>query len=393
MKMVIFLTKKYDSGNSVHSLLCGSVDNMTHVFTERIQGMCSECIPSRIVKISGNQKPGMTEAIKRLFKKANRLHKRASRTRSQIDIDKHRAARRKAKSAWKKSQFNFYYEINMKLLDPNTSPKCYWKLIKQEMGRNKTSAIPVIIHEGRPITNDSMKCEVFNRYFVGICESVVTQLARDHLDWERSARVNFANVHLDNISTNELEIYTLTKKFNLNKSSGSDPIPIYILKTCGYEIARPLSILFNKIFESSHFPSTWKRADVIPVFKKDDPKICSNYRPISLLSPTSKLLERVIFNRVYDFCMVNKLLTPKNSGFKKVDSASNQLIHLIHKIYKGLDENKKIAAVFLDVTRAFECVWHEGLIFKLEKTGITRISAQVNPFVFVGQIPESTSAW
>ena len=68
--------------------------------------------------------------------------------------------------------------------------------------------------------------------------------------------------------------------------------------------------------------------------------------------------------------MVNKFLTPKNSGFKKLDSASNQLIDLIYKIYKGLDENKKIAAVFLDVTRAFGSVWHEGLIFKLEKTGI-----------------------
>ena len=100
--------------------------------------MCSDCIPSRFVKISGNQKPEMTDAIKRLFKKANRLHKRASRTRSQIDIDKHRVARRIAKAAWKKSQFNYYYEINMKLQDPKTSPKCYWKLIKQELGRNKT---------------------------------------------------------------------------------------------------------------------------------------------------------------------------------------------------------------------------------------------------------------
>ena len=116
----------------------------------------------------------------------------------------------------------------------------------------------------------------------------------------------------------------------LNKSSGSDKLGNIILKKCSDVISLPLSIIFNQSLIDSVFPSAWKMVDVCPIFKKDDPQLCSNYRPISLLSPTSKILERLVFNKLYRFCIDHNVLTPRNSGFKKLDSTVNQLIHVSH---------------------------------------------------------------
>ena len=109
---------------------------------------------------------------------------------------------------------------------------------------------------------------------------------------------------------------------------------------------------------------------VRPIFKKDDPQLCSNYRPISFLSPTSKILGRLAFNKLYKFCIDHNVLTSRNSGLKKLNSTVNQLIHVSILIYKGLDCDIKIACTFLDLSKAFDHVWHDGLLFELERIGI-----------------------
>ena len=91
---------------------------------------------------------------------------------------------------------------------------------------------------------------------------------------------------------------------------------------------------------------------------------------MSLLSTVSKVFERIIYNEIYDFCLKNNILTYKNSGIKKRDSTINQLIHLTHLIHKVLDDEKQIAMVFLDISKAFDKVWHDGLLFKLDSIGI-----------------------
>ena len=80
-------------------------------------------------------------------------------------------------------------------------------------------------------------------------------------------------------------------------------------------------------------------------------------------------MEKLVFNHLYNFCRDNKILTWRNSGFKPLDSAINQLVYITHKIYKYLDEGREICMVYLDITKAFERVWHVGLLHKLEMYG------------------------
>ena len=85
----------------------------------------------------------------------------------------------------------------------------------------------------------------------------------------------------------------------------------------------------------------------------------------------SKILEKIVYKRLYEYLMDNNLLTQHNSGFKKNDSTINQLLKIIHQIYQDVNDGNDTCLVFLDVSKAFDKVWHEGLLFKIKQMGIT----------------------
>ena len=132
----------------------------------------------------------------------------------------------------------------------------------------------------------------------------------------------------------------------------------------------PLKIIFENILETGIFPDQWKEANVTPVHKKNDKQIISNYRPISLLPILAKVFERIIFKNLYNYLTDNKLLTKNQSGFRPGDSCTNQLLSLVHEIHESFDRNLEVRSIYLDMSKAFDKVWHEGLIFKLEQNGI-----------------------
>jgi hypothetical protein len=136
-------------------------------------------------------------------------------------------------------------------------------------------------------------------------------------------------------------------------------------------IAEPLARLFNYSLRTHAYPSCWKRSNVVPIHKKNSKQDHKNYRPISLLCNVSKVFERIVHNRVYSYLDINNLLTSRNSGFKKGDGTINQLISITDKIYKALDSKSEVRMVCLDLSKAFDRVWHKGLLFKLKQQGIT----------------------
>ena len=98
-----------------------------------------------------------------------------------------------------------------------------------------------------------------------------------------------------------------------------------------------------------------------------------NYRPILLLPICGKIFERLIFNPVFEFLEENKLLSPNQSGFRPNDSCENQMLSIVHSIYADFDQSPslEVRANFLDISKAFDKVWHEGLLYKLETVGIS----------------------
>ena len=116
-----------------------------------------------------------------------------------------------------------------------------------------------------------------------------------------------------------------------------------------------------------------KKANVIPIHKKNEKNLLKNYRPISLLLICSKIFERLIFNSIYNYISKNNLLSSNQSGFRPGDSCTNQLLSITHHIHSSFDDYSSLETrgVFLDMSKAFDKVWHEGLIHKLQTFGIT----------------------
>ena len=181
------------------------------------------------------------------------------------------------------------------------------------------------------------------------------------------------NSKIDNISINDEDILSLVRHLNPNKAIGHDGISSQMLLLCDQSVVLPLKIIFKNILETSTYPDMWKLANVTPIHKKESKNLIRNYRPISLLPICSKLFEKLVFNGLYNYLISNNLLTKNQSGFRPGDSTINQLLFLINEIHAAFDDPKalEVRAVFLDISKAFDKVWHEGLIFKLEQNGIS----------------------
>ena len=110
--------------------------------------------------------------------------------------------------------------------------------------------------------------------------------------------------------------------------------------------------------------------NVTPVHKKESKQMVKTYRPISLLPLFAKIFERILFSNMYNHLISNNLITKNQSAFRPGDSVTNQLIFLVDKIHSSLDINLEVRSVFLDMSKAFDKVWHEGLLFKLRQNGI-----------------------
>ena len=145
-----------------------------------------------------------------------------------------------------------------------------------------------------------------------------------------------------------------------------------MLRICDKSIVLPLKLLFFNILQTGTYPILWKLANVTPVYKKNDKQTVKNYRPISLLPLCGKLFEKIVFNSLYKHLTKNGLLTSNQSGFRPCDSTTNQLLYLVSEIHESFEDpnSLEVRAVFLDISKAFDKVWHEGLLFKLRQNGV-----------------------
>ena len=134
-----------------------------------------------------------------------------------------------------------------------------------------------------------------------------------------------------------------------------------------------LIILFQNSIKSSHYPDIWKKSNITLVLKKNDKQLIQNHRPIYLLPIFGKILEKVVFSMIYNFLLNERLLNPNQSGFRPSYSCINELLEFTHDIFKsfGCNPPLKVRSVFLYISKAFDKVWHKGLLYKLKSMDIS----------------------
>lgn len=322
------------------------------VLWDQFKAICHFCIdkfvPTKPKKVHKNT-PWMTREIIQMKRKIKRLKK--ARTASEVT----RKLKKDLASAVKRSK-DYYFNVSL----PNfirSDPTKFWNYISE-----KKKPISEIKIRDEIVTDQRAIAHHFNDYFHSVYSC--SQPCNPTAATTHSSDADFISYH---------GIVSMLLNLKTKTSSGPDDIPNVFLRRYAESLAKFLVIIFRISFLTGKVPSDWKIARVVPIYKKGCRFSIENYRPISLLSTCSKIMEHIIANHINDFLQRNSVLTGHQHGFRKGYSTSTQLVSVIHSFASVLDCNGQIDAIFLDFSKAFDKVPHHSLIIKLRNIGLSNV--------------------
>ena len=251
-----------------------------------------------------------------------------------------------------------------------------WQTIKNITSRNsKSNDIPDYLKiNGENISNPTIIASEFNKFYVNIGPSLANNIIpppnksfKDYLSTTIDQEFKFEMI-------NEMQVMKIIKDMKPKSSYGIDELSNKLLKCIGPSVCKPLTLIINQSINSGVFPSKMKLAKIIPIFKKGDIHDLENYRPISLLPSTSKVIEKIMHLQIYDYFTNKNLLYKSQYGFRSKHSTEFAALELVDRLIKQMDENKVPLNVYLDLSKAFDTLDHEILLYKLKYYGFDNLS-------------------
>ena len=343
-------------------ILNNDVDTATELFVAEINNAAVASIPIKRKAKPSRQKPWVTSELKRHIRKRDRLFKIAKQNQTDFNWQRWRYQRNLVTTMNRQLKDEHIQNQVQKLATEKRHPYKYHKTLRTLIGRSRSDTIPPIqTEDGDIIIDDDEKATLFNNYFATQSTLVIPD------DYEPPTSTSKTSLvpELESICTTEQEVLRILNSLDPNKSTGPDGLPVKLLKLIAILISEPLAKLFNKSLATGKFPEKFKEALVKPVFKnKGSPSNYSSYRPISILSAISKVFEKIVYKKVYNHLTENSLLSDKQSGYRQRHSTQQQLLYLTHNLYKSLDSGRDFTAIYLDISKYFDKIWHKGLLYK-----------------------------
>ena len=221
-----------------------------------------------------------------------------------------------------------FFNIGRKSSDPSTGTKKYWSLVNKTLNKAKIPEIPLLLEEDIFVLDFASMAQIFNDYFILQCSTLVTGS-------EIPSDISVTATQLREFVISEDEILKIIRNLNQNKAHGWIEISVRMIKLCDECLTVPLRLIFENCLRHGIFPETWKRANVVPVHKKNEKNLKESYRRISLLPIFSKILEKLIYESLYSHLERENFLNPNKSGFRPGDSTINQLLSITHSIFEA----------------------------------------------------------
>ena len=315
---------------------------------------------------------GIVTSIRKKYKIQSKFLKAKDQTRKKALNQEYKTYKNLLTNIIKKSKENYckqYFKDNKNNLIK------VWKGIKEIILIKKTNKPHLNCLKIREeYSTDSEKmAKYFNKYFGTIAKNLDKRIPKSKKKFSDYLKnQNLTSFLLSPVT--EKEISNIIISFNARKVTGPNSIPNFILKEFKEELKKPLTIISNMSFITGQFPTKGSEAHIIPSYKKGDKSECSNYRPISLLPNISKIIEKAMYTRLYNFLEKYNCLYKKQFGFRNSHSTNHALISITEKIRESLDNNEYSCGVFLDFQKAFDTVNHNILLKKLHHYGIRGIT-------------------
>ena len=341
--------------------------------------------------IRANDGKFMTKELKKAIMHRSKLKNKFNRNRTDDNWNKYKQQRNKCVAMLRRTKLHYYKHLDTHDLADN---RTFWKTIKPVFTDKIQISQPISLLEKGEIINDDVKiAEVFNEYFanitdeLGLNEKIANLSLSENIEdpiekavhkyknhpsikkikqqWSPQTLFEFRKVTTEDVATQ-------LRKLKSKKSSPIDSIPSRVLQEHLDIFAPLLQNSFNFCIETSHFPETLKKGNISSILKKGDAFDKKNYRPISILPSLSKIFERLIEKQVKPY--TNSFLSPLLCGYREGYSTQHALLRLVENCKKALDQKMNTGAVFIDLSKAFDCLNHDLLIAKLDAYGFTRLA-------------------
>ena len=351
-----------DTFNSFHTLLVETVETVLLEKTKTINY-------NKIIR-----DPWLHSGIRKSLHKQMTLYQAMLRSGKKEALENYKCYRNTLKKLIRHSKSEYFLA---KYTAFKNNSKKLWALINRTISKshNKLDSIDKIKVENIYKADAQSITSAFCNHFSKVGKSYAEKISKSNRkieDYIRNIEINNHSLFLTPITESELK--SLINALPNKNSSGHDNINNVLLKQIKDSVVKPMTICVNKSLSEGLFPQVMKLADVCPLFKSRDRRKTNNYRPISLLLTLSKLLEKIICEKVYTFLDNTNQIYVSQYGFRSGHSCENAISELVSAVLKGFQSNKYTVGVFLDLSKAFDTLKHTILLDKLHYYGIRGIA-------------------
>jgi hypothetical protein len=352
---------------------CEDTENAVQIFSQKLTDILDQMAPIKKFQVRSHYAPWLTSATKEMMTERDLAQKKASESGKNEDWKQFKKLRNKMNSVLKKEKRNW----QARRLENCTTSSDTWRTVKDWLGWTTGGPPTQLVVNGELKTKPKELSKCMNNFFVNKVNGLRSNIPAcrtnpldrvSKLMEGRTCSFSLKAAHPDEVSK-------VIKNMKSSKSCGLDNIDSYILKLACDELTPAITHIINLSIEQRCFPDGWKTSKVIPLFKKKDATLPQNYRPVSLLSITSKILERIVYNQLIDYLEKNGILHPSHHGFRKHHNTTTALLEMYTNWVENHEDDKVTAVILLDMPAAFDLVDKSILIDKLKLYGLDEGSA------------------
>lgn len=351
-------------------ILTENVETAYNMFSKILQYAMNIACPLKIVKNKRSSRKNIWDAESQALKKSYLKALNRELITGHLD-DKEETARRK--KAYDLKLKTLRKQINSDLVErSDNKSKAIWNVINNER-KEKSTKMHIEQLKVEDITLDSPTdiANHLNNFFATTADRTLKEINRGTASPAIEPNHQPQIPRLTFFETNEQEVGNIIDSLKAKTSAGEDEISSKLIKQCKNEVISSLTSIINKSLAQGICPSELKIAKIYPKYKNGATNNATSYRPISLISSFSKILERVILNRLLEHLTQHHLLTPRQHGFLKDRSTSTAIAQLTETVIGKLEKGHIATSILLDFSKAFDCLDHKIIINKLQSLGVS----------------------
>ena len=349
----------------------GNPDLVASVFNSVISALLEVHTPLKRTKLTSHHAPWITADLKNLLKRRD-----LATTKSEKDpsyCSEHKKLRTKVTHELRKRVQEYYHNL---VDETQNKPKAMWKTLNKVLHNNSSYTVTQnIILEGTELKTPLQISEVFNKDFTTVgpklAEKVISQPLDDPLRYLGN-EINNARFTLETVRVAYVE--RAIRALNKSKSPGADRIPVETLRDAVHFVSQSLTLIYNASLKMGIFRQIWKLAIVTPIYKTGSKADVKNYRPISVFSAASMILEKIVHYQLMEYLKGYNKLCLNQFAFQNLYNTVTCLLNIIDPWLKSSDEGEMNLSIFLDLRKAYDTVDHTTLLLKLGKYGIRSTS-------------------